>query len=282
MFTRGETSKSRNTAIHNIHTNPEDYNIDFNSFGFNFVFMDLFTKQKFYDETYFKITVDQTNFEFNVSTGAINLTIESRDFSLWGDNLPDFGKAFKEASNAIKRSHYCTKNQNFTVRGSVLSSLTKIIQLSITKWVNGTSVIWKTPAQIEDRARRTRIILGITMSYLDFEDYNTPIKPTFDIRYTTSLVPGFFKSEDVLIKKSKVRLIDSFFQFGQSEEREFYSIGQTVSDLRLADSNSNELLQFTFKQDLAQEKYERRVFSIFDLTGNLEESMWFYSLQVDF
>jgi len=57
------------------------------------------------------------------------------------------------------------------------------------------------------------------MSYLDFDDYHTPIKTTFDIKYTTSLAPGFFKSEDVLIKKSKVRLIDCFFQFGQSEER---------------------------------------------------------------
>ena len=107
------------------------------------------------------------------------------------------------------------------------------------------------------------------MGYFDFDDYHTPIKPTFDTKYTTSLAPGFFKSEGVLIKKSKVRLIDSFFQFGQSEEREFYSIGGTKSDFSLTDSSSNELLQFTFMQDPAQEEYERRVFSIFDLTGKL-------------
>ena len=82
MFSRGETSKSRNTSIHDIHTKPEDYDIDLNSFGFSFVFIDLFTNQKFYDETYFKISVSQTSLEYNASSGAFNLTAEPRDFSI--------------------------------------------------------------------------------------------------------------------------------------------------------------------------------------------------------
>ena len=38
MFTRGETSKSISTSIHNIHTNPVDYDVNKDTFGFSFVF----------------------------------------------------------------------------------------------------------------------------------------------------------------------------------------------------------------------------------------------------
>ena len=107
------------------------------------------------------------------------------------------------------------------------------------------------------------------MNYLNFQDYNNPIKPVLDSRYLFTLVPDFQKNTYISIKKSKVELIDSFFQLGQSEEKTFYSVGKTNTDLIVIGSASNTLLTLRFVQDPSLEEYERRVYSIFDVTGKL-------------
>ena len=71
------------------------------------------------------------------------------------------------------------------------------------------------------------------------------------------------------VKKSKVKLVDSFFQMGQSEEKVFYSSEEGNTDLRFVGPNDNALLTLRIIQDATIEEYERRVYSIFDVTGKL-------------
>ena len=48
--------------------------------------------------------------------------------------------------------------------------------MSVKKCVNGTSVICKTGAKIEEYTKKASLLFGSGKNYFDFDDYDTPIK----------------------------------------------------------------------------------------------------------
>jgi len=194
-----------------------------------FAISDTETGQKFYDETYFKIEVHQVSHSFNASTRVAQTDLDERAFSIWNDNFPEVNERFQKIADALKVQNFWPDNHNFTLRGSAFSDVHKYIQIKVTKWVNGTSVVCKTPAEIETQTKKTNFLVGVLSKYIDFDDYTEPIKAFLETKFASRLVPGLHKKNTLYLRKSEATLIDRYIQIGHSEEKEFYSIVNPIS-----------------------------------------------------
>ena len=113
-----------------------------------------------------------------------------------------------------------------------------------------------------------RVLVAIRVKYFDAEDYESPIKSILDDRFSYSLNPRIKKISTFYLRKSSISLIDSFFQYGQSQNQDFYSIGQFRDEFQVYDSNSD-YLQINILQDSTSDFYERRVYAFMDIIGQL-------------
>jgi len=73
----------------------------------------------------------------------------------------------------------------------------------------------------------------------------------------------------VFLRKSTATLLDSLFQFGWSEEKVFYSYFDVTNSFTQTEATDIELLRLWVMQDTSEDLYERRVYSIMDLIGQL-------------
>lgn len=133
MFTKGETSKALNRVIKDIHSNPEDYNFTKDEFGISFALADSATFQKFYDETYFTISMAQNTIVYNPETTVEVTGAEDRPIAICGDNFPAVSEAFQSTAETLAAENYCAVNSNFTLRGNIFSDYMKFISLKVTR-----------------------------------------------------------------------------------------------------------------------------------------------------
>lgn len=70
------------------------------------------------------------------------------------------------------------------------------------------------------------------------------------------------------LRKTDVEMTDSLLQLGQSESTFFYSVEKTANDFNL-EGPDNRLFTLYISQDATVDHYQRRVYSVFDLTGQL-------------
>ncbi|CAI2361308.1 unnamed protein product [Moneuplotes crassus] len=270
MFRKQETSKSLNRVYKDIQNYPEDFDLDKDTFVFTFMVRDTATNQRYFDPSYITVSVTQQTHYYNLSAGARTIEQKERPFSTCNDRFPIIDEAFSGIRDLLKNNTKCLDDYDFTVRGSVFSSIWKFMTLSVSKCVNGTSsVVCKTPAEIEQKLKTAEFLIGFTSRYFDFNDYENPIKTTFDTRFSASLDTGFLKTHNYDIQKHEVEDINYFFQFGQSDKSKFYRVGEEISDFRTVDSTANQLLEINIHQDSQVLYYERTIFSFFDVIGSI-------------
>ena len=91
------------------------------------------------------------------------------------------------------------------------------------------------------------------------------MKPNF--RYSYKAVPGYPKEARIFVRSNKLETEDGFIQLGSKKTQEFYSVGNIVTDF--APTANEYVAQLTFVQDTRVDTYERAVFGVFDLTGQI-------------
>jgi hypothetical protein len=104
---------------------------------------------------------------------------------------------------------------------------------------------------------------------MDFEDYEEVVKSYMDDSITYRIMPNFIKEATVFVRKNEAEFEDSFVQFGFKDKKEFVSISTTNVDLyhRRAHVMTSATVRFVI--DPKQETYERVIFSILNLTGQV-------------
>ena len=118
-------------------------------------------------------------------------------------------------------------------------------------------------------ASNTRVMVGIAQQYFDSDDYESPIKRIFDSRFVYKLLPKLHKQSDLFIRKTDVALYDNILNPDSGEEYSYYSVENFRDDFELIGSTEPNLLTVTLLQDSVTESFERRVYSIMDLFGQL-------------
>ena len=79
--------------------------------------------------------------------------------------------------------------------------------------------------------------VGVLSSYMDFNDYENPIKTYFDDRNSFYIVPTFSKEIRMYIKLNEADLDDDYIGYKSSNTKQFFDIERTTEDLRTLSSN---------------------------------------------
>lgn len=104
-------------------------------------------------------------------------------------------------------------------------------------------------------------------SYVDFSDYEQPIKTYLDDRYSYYIKTDIKKYIRAHVRNNNVNLMDSLLDIGNEIKSNFYSIEKTDNDFY--DIYANTYLEINLTIDPNVDLYERKVYSFFDLTGQL-------------
>ena len=104
-------------------------------------------------------------------------------------------------------------------------------------------------------------------SYLDFNDFDTPVKSYVDDRATSYSLKSFTKYTKVFAKLNKATLNDDYFKLRSASTKEFFSTEKIQNDIGSIDTKV--ALQALILLDSSRGIYQRTVFSILDLTGTL-------------
>jgi len=104
-------------------------------------------------------------------------------------------------------------------------------------------------------------------SYMDFEDYESPVKIYMDDRFSYRGVPGFKKQVKMYMKENTVEMSDSLLGIGQPTEQKFFSIENAVHDIFTF--AEQDIFEVNFLLDAQKDAYTRTVFSFLDLFGKL-------------
>ncbi|CAI2363423.1 unnamed protein product [Moneuplotes crassus] len=270
MFTRSATSMSKNVIKRDQILVSDYYNLGDEELKFAVYMVDDNTANGFTDPTYFNLSAYQFNYsnDFNSSTFTYNTTEVEMD--ICGDNFQKASKSINGFRKYFKKSTYCPVSPNFIVGGSNLSNEMKAVRIVVKKCVNGTStIVCKPNSEIEAKARDIDVTVIVSSKYFDFDDYDTPIKQIIDDKFYFRMSSGMRKYGRLYVKRSTVSLSDSIFPFSSEKQQSFLSIDDYQQDGETRDDTDPFLMNFEFRQDPTVDSYERRVYSILDLFGQL-------------
>ena len=147
----------------------------------------------------------------------------------------------------------------------------KYIQIELEKWQNSTksSVVWKSPSEINDVVLKTKVLFGLIQKYFDSDDYETPIKRIFDSRFSYQLLTKLHKKSSLFIKRTNIALYDNIWNPDAKVDYSYYSAESYKDDFEVIETTENNLLTLYLVQDSTSESFERRVYTVMDLFGQL-------------
>ena len=149
---------------------------------------EISNEQFLFDPTY--ITIDFKAISFNGSPVAEGSSVNytSYNMSLWNDT---FAKVYgQELSDKFQlHNMYCTPNVNFNIKGNILSDEYDYFELAIKKCTGFT--YWKSESEIDEALKKYRMVVALTDYYFDVEDYDNPVKFSFQNDYIYPFLPSY-------------------------------------------------------------------------------------------
>ena len=268
LMTFGDTSVSKSTLFQELIDIDTVHEIGEAGFMFG-LSLNYDGNEMLNDPTYFTYTVKQVIQEYDATIDGNVRTKTDRAIAACGTD------SFENADpNNIERlgidEYLCPTDDNMTVAGSFFSTRFDYIELKFYKCnPSDTTVTCQSDTDIEDVMKESKLNMAIDNTYFDFSNYDDPIQHYLDETFFWDLLPGFRKKTDIFVRQNEVSLIDDLVQLGQSNETEFYQVINYREQLELEDASDLEFLSVFIRFDAFYDVYERRVYSIGDLLGQL-------------
>lgn len=113
---------------------------------------------------------------------------------------------------------------NYTLGGSYVAPIFETVEFSFFKCKNDTTYnSCQSPAAIDKAISDATFAFVPINTYVNFENFNTPLKKFMDDRFYWYMASSLSKRVDLFIKKNYVSLQDSIFQmFGGEETHTFF------------------------------------------------------------
>lgn len=106
-------------------------------------------------------------------------------------------------------------------------------------------------------------------SYFDFGNYDTPVQTYLDDRYRFEFAFAIEKTVTVYISQNEGEVLDNYIQYSPNgKQYNFVSVERISKEFRDS-SDGNVLLTIKFVKDYNYNSYERQIFSVLDMFGNL-------------
>ena len=125
-------------------------------------------------------------------------------------------QAFKYLINKIQR---------YKVAGNYLSNNFQYILVSLARWT-GTSC--KSSAVIDSIINRVIVTVVMFNSYLDFSDFDTPIKMYVDDSSYFYVSPAYSKFARIYLKQNEANLNDNYLKMSSTSHKTFFSTDKTI------------------------------------------------------
>jgi hypothetical protein len=116
--------------------------------------------------------------------------------------------------------------------------------------------------------KEARFSLAIENTVVDLKDYSNAIKPLVDDGFFWELVPGLRKKTDIFIRKNEAEFEDRFIQLGFPNEKEFFQVVSHTDSFE-SEPSAGDILTIYFRYDKNADKYERQIFSLAELLGQV-------------
>ena len=155
------------------------------------------------------------------------------------------------------------KFKRFKVAGNYLSNNYQYILVSLTR-CSGTNC--QSSEVIDNVLKRTLVTVIILNSYMDFNDFNTPIKTYIEDSNYFYLSSDFSKITRIYLKQNEANLNDDYLRLSSPLNKAFFSTDKTIVD------TAPPFVESIFISILLgpnKDTYTRTVYSIMDLFGNV-------------
>ena len=197
------------------------------------------------------VTVDPTYFtlkflEVTYYRNAVEMIGNATDLGTvdWGNDFPIISNMFKAYN--LSGSLTCPLNKNYRVSGNYLSTIRRILNIRLYRCTG--SPLCHSKAEIDAKMNDILFNVVIYNWYVDFDDYETPIKSYIDDIYSYQLTPGFNKQLKLYVKQNDVELNDAYLQIGNSKQSSFLNIDRFAMDM-FSESSSGEIFDVTVRLD---------------------------------
>jgi hypothetical protein len=120
-------------------------------------------------------------------------------------------------------------------------------------------------AVINAALAQSYLSLIVVNSYVDFEDYSSPVKRYLDDKYSWKGNPSTTKKIRMFAKENSIELRDNRIGIAGSEYKDFISLEDSTFDI--VDFSSLEYFDITINLSTEKSNYQRSVFTLFDLSG---------------
>ena len=109
-------------------------------------------------------------------------------------------------------------------------------------------------------------IIFIKDTYLDFKDFDTPVKTYIDDQLAFFLQGSSAKIIKLFARKNKATLDDDYLKISSASNKEFFSINKVTNDFT---SYTSFVAKTIIVLDSKVDIYQRNVFTILDLFGTI-------------
>ena len=181
----------------------------------------------------------------------------------------DFSVSSSETTQGIiSNTIYCPETRDYSLLGNYGADKVDYLQIAVVKCIAANSTDTSCSSNVDTIIQNFRIAILVANSYVDFNDYENPVKRYFDDRYSYKLTPGFRKISRMFLRQNTAEFRDSLMDIGFTDNKKFYSVGVEDSDFAIEPSDGT-LYDYVMLLDHNKDNYERSVYSLFDLSGQL-------------
>ena len=131
-------------------------------------------------------------------------------------------------NRGLNSALYWPANQNYKISGNYLSSNFQFVQVTLKKWSgNG----WQPQALINTVLEGLTVSVVVLSSYMDFNDYTTPIKSYFDDSNAYLLVSSLLKNIRLYLKLSTAEMEDDYLKIKSEVSKQYFEVDKSVEDM---------------------------------------------------
>jgi len=224
----------------------------------NHSLLDDFMKQ------YFELRAVQIKIIIN-EDGEETREIRPLRLETWGEKYPVRNNA------SLMRYHYdkfvWVKDDDYYLKSNWFADDYTIMAIRLMKWDPTTTPNCKSDEQINEFISGKYFEIMMVNRYFDSQNYTQPVRTTMTDQFYYTIHPEMTKQTHVYVEENKLELMDSFFQYGETEKSTFYSISGGFEDYKPLEENT--YVDTYFLLDKKVTTYRRTIYSLFDMLAHL-------------
>lgn len=114
-------------------TDPEFYNLTREDLSFAILITQNGEASSFFDETYFNVSMIETDIEFDFQTNNAVIKETETQMVKCGERYPQINEEADKFRTVFQNSSYCPQNDHFIVGGSVMNGGRRTLNINIKK-----------------------------------------------------------------------------------------------------------------------------------------------------